>query len=209
GKKSKDRTNYLAPVSKTTAFTGEAKGLRVADFTDGLSNTILVVEANDNQAVIWTKPDDLPYDPKAPVKGLGGHYEGGFLAAFADGSVHFLRETIAKNRLHGLFTRNGGEIVALEASDEKRTGLDDRNPFGDWLDRFIDAKDVDQQKVMEFLRKGIGNQIGLHSYDAEPLFDFNLPGLLGQALGTFNGRRGRGLGEIELGISFLVAALNS
>lgn len=68
---------------------------------------------------------------------------------------------------------------------------------------------MDEQKVLEFLRKGIGNQIGLHSYDAEPLFDFNLPSFLGQALGTFNGRRGGGLGELELGISFLVAALNS
>src|SRR5262249_9083875 len=51
--------------------------------------------------------------------------------------------------------------------------------------------------------------IGLHCYDAEPLFDFNLPGFLGQALGTFNGRRGGNFASMELGISFLVAALNS
>jgi hypothetical protein len=209
GKKFKDKTNYLAPVGKRTAFTGEAKGTRIANFTDGLSNTILVVEANDNQAVIWTKPDDLPYDPKAPAKGLGGHYEGGFLAAFADGSVHFLRNTIAREKLQALFTRDGGEVVVLEASDEQGSGVDARGLFRELLGANLDSKDVDQQKVLEFLRKGIGNQIGLHCYDAEPLFDFNLPSFLGQALGTLNGRRRGGLGEIELGISFLVAALNS
>ncbi|HMF11240.1 MAG TPA: DUF1559 domain-containing protein, partial [Gemmataceae bacterium] len=209
GRKPEGKTNFLAPVHKGTAFTGEAKGLRIAQFTDGLSNTILLVEANDEHAVTWTKPDDLPYDPNLPAKGLGGHFEGGFLAAFADGSVHHLRDTIAKNKLQALFTRDGGEVVVLEARDEKATGLDARNLFRDLLGGVVDSKDLDQQKVLEFLRKGIGNQIGLHCYDAEPLFDFSLPGFMGQALGTFNGRRGGQFATVELGLSFLVAALNS
>ena len=36
------------------------------------SHTILVVEADEDRAVIWTKPDDLEYDPANPAKGLGG-----------------------------------------------------------------------------------------------------------------------------------------
>ena len=40
------------------------KGVRIADVTDGTSNTILFVEADDDHAVVWTAPDDLAYDPK-------------------------------------------------------------------------------------------------------------------------------------------------
>jgi hypothetical protein len=208
GKAGAGKTSFLAPVGKTTAFTGEAKVLRMADFTDGTSNTILLVEASDEHAVIWTKPDDFPYDPKMPAKGLGGHYEGGFLAAFADGSVHHLRDTIAKEKLNALFTRAGGEVVALEAGDEKSTGVEVADVFHALLGGGLGAQGVDPERVLEFVHKGIGNQIGLHCYDAEPLLDFNLPGFLGQALGTFNGRRGN-FAMMELGISFLVAALNS
>jgi hypothetical protein len=38
-------------------------------FTDGTSMTILVVEAAE--AVPWTKPDELPYDPNGPLPRLG------------------------------------------------------------------------------------------------------------------------------------------
>jgi hypothetical protein len=46
---------------------------------------ILVVEAAD--AVPWTKPDELEYDPNGPLPKLGGHFSGGFQAALADGTV--------------------------------------------------------------------------------------------------------------------------
>ncbi|WP_410969410.1 hypothetical protein, partial [Salmonella sp. SAL04284] len=46
------------------AFDG-VDGRTFAEITDGTSNTLLVVESND--AVPWTKPDDLPYDPEKPV----------------------------------------------------------------------------------------------------------------------------------------------
>ena len=52
-------------------------GAGFKDVTDGTSNTIMIVEANDAAAVEWTKPDDLKVDPKDPFKGLIGHYERG------------------------------------------------------------------------------------------------------------------------------------
>ena len=59
----------------------------------------------------------------------------------------------------------------------------------------------------EFLVLGLGNQVGLHLYDAQQMFDFNLPSFLGQAAGSFRGGGG-GVDEI-LWISLLVATLNS
>ena len=51
------KTSYLTPRGPGTIFPG-AQGIKLQDITDGTSNTILVVEANDVSAVIWTKPDD-------------------------------------------------------------------------------------------------------------------------------------------------------
>jgi len=62
--------------------------------------------------------------------------------------------------------------------------------------------------VEEFLAKGVGNQVGLHVYDASPFFDFNLTAFLGEMLGQFRGGGG-GLGDEILPIGFLVASLNS
>ncbi len=63
-----------------------------AAFSDGTSNTLLVVEAGE--AVPWTKPDDIPFDEKKPVPRLGGDFGFGFHAALADGSVLFIKNTI-------------------------------------------------------------------------------------------------------------------
>ncbi len=62
--------------------------------------------------------------------------------------------------------------------------------------------------IEEFLARGIGNQIGMHVYDASPMFDFDLTGFLGEVLDRFRGGGGFG-NEIMLPISFLIASLNS
>ncbi len=83
------RTNYVVAAGPGTVFSSR-EGMKLSDIKDGTSATILTVEVADKQAVIWTKPDDLPYDPKDPAKGLGGLYEGGFNAGACDGAVHFI-----------------------------------------------------------------------------------------------------------------------
>ena len=107
------KTTYLAPIGKATMFPG-AKGVRITDVTDGTSQTIFLVDADDDHAVVWTKPEDLNYDAKTPMKGLSGRYHSGFLAAFADGSVHFISKSISKTTLQALFTRNGGEVIGSD-----------------------------------------------------------------------------------------------
>jgi hypothetical protein len=105
------KTTYLVPVGEDTMFPPGLKGIRIQDVTDGTSNTIMIVEADDDHAVVWTKPDDLKVDMKQPRKGLTGGERGGFHAAFGDGSVRFIRATIDPAVLRALFTRSGGEVV--------------------------------------------------------------------------------------------------
>ncbi len=104
------KTNYLAVRGDKTIFAG-AKGIGLRDVRDGSSNTIMTVEANDESAVIWTKPDDFQYDPKNPIKGLLGLRTRGFNAGFADGSVRFISGTVSPDVLNAAFTRNGGEVI--------------------------------------------------------------------------------------------------
>jgi hypothetical protein len=109
------KTIYLAPVGKDLAFTGGPEDLRFPqDFPDGTSNTILLVEADDEQAVPWTKPEDLKVDLEQPSKGLGGHFEGGFLVVLADGTARFVSKAITKETLRAAFTRNGGEVFGSD-----------------------------------------------------------------------------------------------
>lgn len=109
----KGRSNYLYPIGKETVCPGP-RGIEFKEITDGTSNTIMIVEANDDQAVIWTKPDDLPFDPKQPAKGLGALYGDGFWVAFCDGSARFLRLSNDPAILRALFTRAGGEPIPFE-----------------------------------------------------------------------------------------------
>ena len=102
-------TYYQVFVGKGAAWERQPRGLRFTDFTDGTSNTLMVAEAAE--PVIWTKPDDLAFDPDKPLPKLGGHFPGGFNAAFMDGSVRFLHQTMSEKTLKALITRNGGEVV--------------------------------------------------------------------------------------------------
>lgn len=103
-------TSYLLPIHEEVVCTG-LQGLPIKEIKDGTSNTIMVVEVGDDQAVIWTKPQDLPVDLDDPAKGLGGLFKGGFQAAICDGSAHFISNSIDQKTLRALLTRAGGEAV--------------------------------------------------------------------------------------------------
>jgi hypothetical protein len=78
-----------------------------ASFPDGLSNTILVVEAAET--VPWTKPDELPYDVTKPLPKLGGRISRGTCVVMADGSVFFLPATISDATLRSAITTDDGK----------------------------------------------------------------------------------------------------
>lgn len=104
------RTIYVGVVGDKTVF-GGASGATPLEMTDGLSNTIMLVEAD--YAVPWTKPEDLDYDPQIPMNGLGHAHPSGFIALFSDGSVRFILDNTKTDVLQALMTMNGGEAVTL------------------------------------------------------------------------------------------------
>ncbi len=102
-------TSYRGVSGPGAAFEA-GKKLRFADFTDGLSNTIMVIETDE--LVPWAKPDDYPFDEKKPLPKIvpvGG--KNVFQAAFGDGSVRAISTSVAEKTLKALFTRAGGEII--------------------------------------------------------------------------------------------------
>ena len=100
-------TYYQVFVGSGAAFEGRT-GLRLKeDFPDGLSNTLLIVQAAE--AVPWTKPADLPYQPGGPLPKLNSYFPDTFQVAFADGSGRPIRQTVNPVRLHAFITRNGRE----------------------------------------------------------------------------------------------------
>lgn len=114
------KTRYLAPRNKHSVLSG-AEGVGLKAITDGTSNTILVIDAGDKNAVVWTRPDDweVGEELKAlPPDVFQAHGTPGATigtnALFADGSVHFLRDTIKPDVLRKLLTRDGGEVVSAD-----------------------------------------------------------------------------------------------
>jgi len=105
------KTTLLVPVGKETIF-GPKEGVPIRDITDGTSNTILIVDADEPQAVVWTKPDDLNVDGVDAKQALFGTRKDGFACALADGSARFIGPNFSSELLHALLTRNGGEAVA-------------------------------------------------------------------------------------------------
>jgi len=96
--------NPILTPGKTSTFAG---------IRDGTSNTIMAVEAADDRAVVWTKPDDFDPDEDKPIKGLVELRGQGFLVLFGDGSVKLLSESIKPDTLRALMTASGGEVVEL------------------------------------------------------------------------------------------------
>jgi hypothetical protein len=105
-------TYYLGFHGKGAFFDGK-KGLRLpADFPDGTSNTIMIVEAA--KGVPWSKPEDLPYDATKPLPKLGGHFPGGFGASLVDGSARFISASISETTLRNAITRDDGQVLGSD-----------------------------------------------------------------------------------------------
>jgi prepilin-type processing-associated H-X9-DG protein len=112
----KTDTSYLVVVGPKTIFPG-ASSIKIADITDGTSNTILMVEAVES-GINWLEPRDMSYEealrginPKTGW-GISSHHEGGAQVAFADGSSPLLSDDTPIEKLRLFLERNDGQTVS-------------------------------------------------------------------------------------------------
>ncbi len=102
-----DKTHYRLFYGKGATFELN-KSTQLTNITDGTSNTIMAVEAEE--PVVWTNPNDLAFDPtKALPKMLS--INGKFSAAFCDGSVRSFKVPIDQEILKLLIQKNDGKPI--------------------------------------------------------------------------------------------------
>ena len=124
------KTNYLAVTGQEAMFPGSTspgggrrqRGPSGDHIRDGLAHTVMIVEADADQAAVWASPDDWVFDPKNPKRGLGSYRPGGFLAVFADGHVRFISNDVDDEILSAAMTREGGERFDLDDLSGQRAG---------------------------------------------------------------------------------------
>lgn len=104
------RANLIGVKGKGMFFDGTSKPRGIPDIRDGTSNTIAIVQVNDDRAPIWTQPEDWEVNENNLTKGLGGLHPGIFIAGFCDGHVSVFAEQVDTKLLRSMFTVDGGEI---------------------------------------------------------------------------------------------------
>jgi RNA polymerase sigma factor (sigma-70 family) len=111
GQAPRSLTQFRTFVGEGTPFEG-GRGPRWEDFSDGLDRTILIVEADE--AVHWTKPEELPYAADKSLPALGGGPAASFLVLMADGRVLSIPVVFDAVLLRRAITRNDGQPLDLD-----------------------------------------------------------------------------------------------
>ena len=104
-------TTYMTFQGEGTPFDGSLDmTLDKISVRDGLTRTIMFVKAGPDQAVPWTKPVDLPFDPVNPIKALGQLPGDTFQAVTMDGYVNSLKKDIPAETLRYLIEYDDGNM---------------------------------------------------------------------------------------------------
>lgn len=111
GTNTEGKTRLHVFTGEKTPFPAEAEeGTKLRDIIDGSSNTILVVEAGEDKADVWTKPSGLEFNAENPIAALGAIGDS-FLALLADGSVRSISAEIGPANLSRLIQHQDGEVI--------------------------------------------------------------------------------------------------
>lgn len=107
------RSSFAGVTGEQMALTGDSDGRGFAEFTDGTSRSIIVVQVDDEHAPIWTQPADWSPNQANPYAGLGGLHPNVTITGYADGHAGIISQEIDPDLLHALLTVDGGEVVEL------------------------------------------------------------------------------------------------
>lgn len=105
------RTNYLGLAGSGQAFAADSR-TAAPEIKDGLDNTVLLVEVDEDSAVPWTKPTDFVPALGSPRSGTGGLRADGIFALLGQGRVVRLGPELADEQLLALFSIAGGEQIS-------------------------------------------------------------------------------------------------
>ncbi|MEO8270528.1 MAG: DUF1559 domain-containing protein [Aureliella sp.] len=113
--KDQDGVNYVVVTGDGTAFQ-KTKPIKLADITDGLENTILVVESV-TCTPDWTEPRDLDIETmdfkinSRDNPSISSFHPSGANVCFADMGVFLLTPNVTESELKAMLTISGGENV--------------------------------------------------------------------------------------------------
>lgn len=107
----RNHTVYLANVAAGGCFrAGEPR--RLAEITDGLSQTLMVIEVPADKAVHWMSPKDADEELILAIGvDLKPHHPGGMHVVLCDGSARFIADTIPVETRRALITIAAGDRV--------------------------------------------------------------------------------------------------
>jgi len=105
--KQQDLALFLWTDPKTRKAGHSRYGIGV--IPDGTSNTILLVEAAES--VVWTKPDELVYDPNKPLPKLGYYWNGRCQVIRCDGTVWLIDKGVDERFLRAGITPNDAQFM--------------------------------------------------------------------------------------------------
>ncbi|MDX1968245.1 MAG: DUF1559 domain-containing protein [Planctomycetaceae bacterium] len=107
----RSQTTYLAVVTADSCLR-PSQSRKLAEITDGSTNTILVIEVRQDQAVHWMSPRDADeqilqnFGPDAKESHTGGRH-----VLLGDGAARFLSQNTPPETLQALYSATGGETV--------------------------------------------------------------------------------------------------
>lgn len=105
------QTSYLAVVTSDGCLL-PVRSRSIKTITDGMANTLMVIEVPADQSVHWMTPQDADetllerFGPKSKESHPGGRH-----GLIADGTVRLLAQTIDRKTFHALCTATGSDPV--------------------------------------------------------------------------------------------------
>ena len=199
-------TTYVTVVGDATVFPPDGKSTSFRDITDGTSNTGMVIEVAVENAVLWTKPDDIAIEPAALRKALADRFRNGGLVTFCDGSVRILNGDLDDATFRDLFVRDDGNVLPDVTEPAQRIAQFQSDPLG--LGELTGGR-ISEHDAWELIADGLGSTVSLHVCDSDPMLDIQMTRLLSQFAGASGGFGRRSMDSEILFIALAVASINS